>query len=508
MYILEIKNNKLKYKNLISSGVSSVFPLLIFFGCINNLLAQNSTESPYSRFGIGEINSSSYASNMGMGGIDIGMSQTGHINYGNPASYSSLWFTTYEGGLEFDQFEFKTDKTTHRTNSSSVSYFDFAFPVKPQKWSLGFGLMPYSKVGYLVNTQTTNSFDDEVYGKYEGSGGLNSFHIVNGFKVSKKLSFGLNAEYLFGVINNDRSVSFASTNYYGTAISSSTSVGWFHFTGGVQMAFDSLPFAKSDSIKMLEKQISILEEALNSILSRNQDSLTTITYERKNQLTQEIATAKLMHENVVNKKARSDWRLVLGLVASPQIDLHATNSSLVTSFRTKLFGTSFEQTSVRDTISYVKGEKSYIRLPLSLGAGFSLQKGSRWLFGADFRYQQWSTFSYLGAPDSLVDSWKVSAGIQYIPNDRAIKSYLKTIQYRVGFYYDHGYLKLNGTNITDMGISAGFGLPVKKAGTLLNFTFIAGNQGTTKNDLLLQRYFKFMIGFTINDRWFIKQKYD
>ncbi len=498
----------MKYKNLSSPGILGVFTFLIFLSGLEILKAQNSTDSPYSRFGIGIINSNVFASNLGMGGIDIGMNQIGHFNYGNPASYASLLYTTYEGGLEFNQYEFKTDKTTHRSNSASVSYFDFAFPIKPQKWSLGFGLMPYSEVGYLVNTKTINSFNDFVYGKYEGSGGLNNFHIVNGFKLSKKISLGVTAEYLFGVINNDRSVSFPSIYYYGTAISSSTSVGWFHFTGGLQASFDSLKIAKSDSVKMLEKQISILEEALSGLISRKSDSITTVTYERKNQLTQEIAAAKVMLENVVNKKAKSDWRFVIGLVASPQTDLHATNTSLVNSFRSKFFGTTEAITAVRDTISYVKGEKSYVRLPWNLGLGFSLQKSSQLLFGADFRYQQWSEFSFLGAPDSLVDSWKLSAGIQFIPNDRALKSYLKKIHYRLGFYYDNGYLKMNGTNITDMGITAGFGLPVRKAGTLLNFTFVAGNKGTTKNDLLLERYFKIMIGFTINDRWFIKQKYD
>jgi hypothetical protein len=486
-------------------------PVLIFvliIACTINLQAQNSTQSPYSRFGIGILNSTAFATNLAMGGTDIGLSQAGHINYGNPASYSSLWFTTYEGAMEFKQYEYKTDITTHHSNTASVSYFEFAFPVKPAKWSLGFGLMPYSKVGYLVNTTTKNSFDDLVYGRYEGSGGLNSFHIVNGFKISKKISFGFNAEYLFGIINNDRRVSFPSIYYYGTEISSSTSVSWFHFTGGLQAAFDSIQVAKSDSIIMLEKKIGILESSLKNYISNNIGNTSPETYEKKNELTREIAEAKLMKENVVRKKVKSDWRLVFGLIASPQMDLHATNTSLINSFKSKYLGSSAEVSVIRDTIEYKKGDKSYVRLPLSLGAGFSLQKSNKLLFCGDFRFQQWSKFSFLGAPDSLVDSWKVSGGIQYIPNDRAIKSYLQTVHYRVGFHYDHGYLKLNGTNITDIGASIGFGLPIRKAGTLLNFTLEGGNQGTTKNNLLLEKYFRIMIGFTINDRWFIKTKYE
>jgi hypothetical protein len=496
----------LKFK--IAPGKFPVFIFVLITCCAINLHAQNSTQSPYSRFGIGILNTSTLVSNLAMGGTDIGISQANHMNYGNPASYASLWFTTYDGALEFKQYEYQTDKTIHHSNTASVSYFEFAFPIKPSKWSLGFGLMPYSKVGYIVNTTTTNSFGDLVYGKYEGSGGLNNFHIVNGFKLSKKVSFGLNAEYLFGVIDNDRRVSFPSVNYYGTEITSSTSVSWFHFTGGLQVAFDSIQTAKSDSMIMLEKKIGILESTLKNYITNNIGNTSPETYEKKNELTREIAEAKLMKENVVRKKVKSDWRLVFGLVGSPQMDLHATNTTLVNSFRSKYFGTASEVSVIRDTIEYTKGDKSYIRLPLSIGAGFSLQKSNKLLFCGDFRIQQWSKFSFLGAPDSLVDSWKVSGGMEYLPNDRSIKSYWETVHYRLGFHYDHGYLRLNDKNITEVGASVGFGLPIRKAGTLLNFTFEGGRQGTTENNLLLEKYFRIMIGFTINDRWFIKSKYE
>jgi hypothetical protein len=110
--------------------------------------------------------------------------------------------------------------------------------------------------------------------------------------------------------------------------------------------------------------------------------------------------------------------------------------------------------------------------------------------------------------DSLKDSWKASAGIQWTPNDRAAKSYFKIMQYRIGFHYEKGFLHLNGKDIDDMGVSAGLALPIRKAGTVLHFTFEAGKRGTIEKELIQEKYLKFTFGFTINDRWFVKPKYD
>lgn len=472
------------------------------------LKGQNATSSPYSRFGIGDLSSSSFAPNIAMGSTEYGLNQAGHINYGNPAAYSALWYTTYEGGVDFKQYEFKSGSKKHRTHTASVSYFDFAFPIVVQKWSLGFGLLPYSKVGYSEREEKINQLGDTEINKYEGSGGLNNFHIGTGLKITKNLSFGVNTEYLFGIVNNDRTVEYDNPYYFNTSITSSTSIGWFHFNSGLQLHFDSLPIAPSDSIIFLEKRIKLLEDSLDRLIKDRSVEPASETYTLKNQLAQEIAAAGQLKKSVVNRKAKSDWRFVLGLVASPTTDLRARNSNVINSFRYRLYGVTDPENLPRDTVVNTEGERSFVRLPMSAGIGFSLSKGSRWLFAGDFSYQQWSDFTFLEAEDSLVDSWRVSAGIQFIPNDRALKSYWKSVQYRIGAHYDNGYLKLKGENIRELGITAGFGLPIRKAGTILHFSFDAGKRGTEINNLVLEKYFKFTFGFTINDRWFIKPKYD
>ena len=144
----------------------------------------------------------------------------------------------------------------------------------------------------------------------------------------------------------------------------------------------------------------------------------------------------------------------------------------------------------------------------SVGAGFALRKGSKWLFGSDFRIQEWEKYSYFGSSDSLGNSFRTSVGIQFVPNERALKSYWKTIQYRAGFHYEKSFLKINGEQLNEMGASIGVSLPIRRAGTSMHFSAEVGKRGTTNNGLIEERYLRFTLGFTINDHWFIKTKYD
>jgi hypothetical protein len=258
----------------------------------------------------------------------------------------------------------------------------------------------------------------------------------------------------------------------------------------------------------MEKRIVALQDSLGKLINAGGSDSSAAGYERKNALRRELAAAEEIKKNISGKRMKSDWHLVLGLVFSPSADLHATNSMLTRSFRYYSYSSPDNGTLYRDTVINSEGQESYVRLPMSAGLGFSLLKGNRWLFCADYSFQQWSKFSFLGAPDSLKNSWKATAGIQFTPNDRAIKSYWKLVQYRVGFHYEKGFLNFNGRNINEAGLSAGFGLPIRKAGSLLHLTLEAGKRGTTQEKLVQERYLKFTLGFTINDRWFVKPKYD
>jgi hypothetical protein len=61
---------------------------------------------------------------------------------------------------------------------------------------MGFGLIPYSSVGYKIKTVGTSAKSNI----FEGSGGLNKVFLGFGYKLGTNLSFGADAQYNFGKI--------------------------------------------------------------------------------------------------------------------------------------------------------------------------------------------------------------------------------------------------------------------------------------------------------------------
>jgi len=495
-------------------GINKIFFFLIaltgtFFGTA--LHAQNSSTSPYSRYGIGDLLFNGFSKNLGMGGIGQGVNQSLNLNPLNPASYSGLWLTTYEAGVNMSLEQIASDKIVQSSNTASLGYFAFGFPVKTKKWGMGFGLLPYSNVGYSVEESKINSIDAIETHSYKGSGGLNQFYITNGFSLAKNFSAGVTASYLFGVVNQDRRVEFLDPSYYNTNISNSNSLGWFHFNFGLQYTFDSLNIAPSDSIRSIDKQLKIDKDSvskLNKLIDFTSDVEQKNTFlAQRTTIDSMMLVQQEMRALIQNRVTKSDWDFTLGLSFAPAADLRARQSLFAYNFR-YYNSAERDQVVIRDTIANTEGVKGNVRLPMSGSLGFAFKKGNRWLFGSDYSIQQWSDYSSFGHSDSLVDSWKVNVGGQFTPNERAIKSYWKQVQYRLGFHYAKTFLEFNGTHLDEMAATIGFGFPIRRAGTTVQLSAEAGKRGTLQNNLLEEKYLRFTLGFSLNDRWFIKPKYD
>jgi hypothetical protein len=151
------------------------------------------------------------------------------------------------------------------------------------------------------------------------------------------------------------------------------------------------------------------------------------------------------------------------------------------------------------------------------GGGFVLKKGDRYLFGFDYSTQKWSKFNSLGQQGILKDSRRAALGMQFIPNKNAgtKEPYYKKIFYRAGFRYTDTYLELRSTVLKDYAITFGAGFPLRKikigeiySQSIINLSFEIGQRGTTKNQLIRERYINTFVSFTLNDRWFIKRKYE
>ena len=82
--------------------------------------AQN---SPYSRYGLGDVSNTQNVANKAMGGVAEAYGDGQTINFINPASYADLQLTTLSLGINGGTSQIRDrEDNTYRSNSGSLSY--------------------------------------------------------------------------------------------------------------------------------------------------------------------------------------------------------------------------------------------------------------------------------------------------------------------------------------------------------------------------------------------------
>jgi len=171
--------------------------------------SQSFTNSPYSYYGLGELEPSDYGRTSGMGGVGIGITSNQFLNRANPASLSRI------DTLSF-MFEVALSGkfATYKTNSDKVSVFNSGL----KKLAIGFrinkyvatsiGIGPYSNVGYKITTTKLIGGTSSQYYTTDltGDGGLSQFYWANSLRINDKISLGVDASYIFGSITKDEKV--------------------------------------------------------------------------------------------------------------------------------------------------------------------------------------------------------------------------------------------------------------------------------------------------------------
>lgn len=198
-------------------------------------------------------------------------------------------------------------------------------------------------------------------------------------------------------------------------------------------------------------------------------------------------------------------KLTLGATYSHGRELSATTEEL----KETLFGGIDNGSEYsKDTVSYVPDQKGKVKLPMSLGFGFSYEKPEKFIISAEGSYSNWSEYRYFGKTDSLRNSFRVAAGIEFVPDNRSIAGYWKKIRYRAGIRYNQSYLTINQQGIDEYAVSIGFGLPLRRLATTINLGAEIGSRGTTDKNLIKDNFIRFTLGISIMERWFVIPKYD
>lgn len=408
--------------------------------------AQITTQSPYSRYGLGNIKGSMLPQYRAMGGISTAINKPtlySNINMQNPASYTGIALTTVDIGMSGAFTTLKRNGAQEKSYNSTLSHLALAFPLVSGRSALSVGILPYTELGYEYAVATKLDTTDVNY-RYAGEGGLTKAYIGYGQRIGDNFSIGGNIEYLFGNLQESRSTELLSYPSIPNRQQNKNSVGGVTFSYGMQY---QIPLG--------------------------------------------------------NKKS-----LTLGYSGSSSSSVNSKKSYVVTQYSYNDLG---EESAAFDTLEIRENPSAKLKLPLTHNFGIAFQKDNKWLIGADYRMGKWSKLSIEGVNQGLQDSWGFSAGGQFIPNMSAISGYFNRVEYRMGFNYDKTYIRISDQDIKQMAVTFGLGLPLASARYSiykLNLTTEIGKRGSMTNGLLQENYINLHLGFTLNDTWFKRFKFD
>jgi len=439
--------------------LTKFFSLLIV-ACSLQHAVYSQENSPYSRYGLGDIVPKSNIVSRGMGGIAAGFSDYQSVNFINPASYGNLRSTIFEFAAEADRRTLKSTNPAARFSATNavISYIQLGIPIKLKKankkdifWGMNIGLRPISKINYkIVKNERLSSINDSLSTTYEGSGGLNEAYLGTALTI-KHFSIGVNGGYMFG--NKDYSTRLKFLNdtvqYAQSNTESQTNFGGLFLNGGIQ-------------------------------------------YQAR----------------IKNKKNKRESILRFGAYGNLKQTMSASRDEIVETIAFDAAGNKLRIDSV-----YTNNLKGKVVYPSTLGVGVSYQT-LNWVFGADFETTRWQDYRFYDSTDHVQNSWKIRVGTEYYPlkDNTSFKKYFSFVKYRFGFYYGPDYIRINNS-LPEYGFSFGAGFPLKlRKGyyetqtSMLNTAIEFGSRGDKKSNLR-ESTFRVSIGLSLSDLWFLTQKY-
>ncbi|TNJ41258.1 hypothetical protein KFZ70_01795 [Tamlana fucoidanivorans] len=418
--------------------------------------SQQATASPYSFYGIGTLNFKGTVENRSMGGLSI-YTDSIHVNLKNPASYAgenlAIWGDESRpvkfavgGGYQSTSLESETSKG--RASATSLSYVALSIPVG--KLGFGFGILPYTSVGYKL--ESLNG-DGNPENKFTGEGGLNRVYFGAGYLIAKGLSIGADLNYNFGNVKNN--------------------IVAFQYDNGVPVQFQSRENNRSD-LSGLSLNIGLSYKAM---VTDKLELVTGVTYTPES--------------SIASKNERSFSTITVNSNTGQEFAINTVNVDL-------------EALGLLETDLVLPAKTSF-------GIGIGQQRS--WFLGAEYTTQKTSDFSnplYDSIDTAYEDGSVLSIGGFFIPQYNSFNSFLKRGVYRAGLRMEKTGLVINDESINEFGMSFGVGLPVGDSRLLsnANIGIEIGKRGTKKSNLIQENFINFQLSLSLNDRWFNKRKYD
>jgi hypothetical protein len=427
-----------------------LFVVLVFCG---DIFSQSTTNSPYSKYGVGLIRKTTFSRNFGMGGTGIGLRSGLEIGYVNPASYSALQVVAFDVGYTNSSLTLEGGGESQFQNNSYIDHLSFAFPVVKNVWGTSFGVLPFSSFGYAYDEVINDPIAGNMSFYNNGDGSINKVYWGNAFGLkldsTSSISIGANGYFLFGHVKYEQYI----------------------ILGDIPGAYNNRSLEEV-SVSDFGADLGLQYE--KSFINSKEDKFTLV-----------VGATYGLGGDVNTKKD-----LYVGAFSGSDITIFSNE--------------------VKDTIQYQEGVDDSLQLPSEIGFGVSFGKEKHWTFALDYKMANWGDLQSNSDLYAFKSNYHLGVGAEIVPKYDG-RNYFQRIAYRFGFRRSSSYLEVGGIDWVENGITFGIGLPVRRSENSyprLNFGFEYGTNGTTDGGLVREKFFNMNIGITINATWFRKRKYD
>lgn len=339
-----------------------------------------------------------------------------------------------------------TLKNTKGSEKTTSGSFDYLSLAFPAgKFAFAVGIMPYSFVGYNMQNSNKNNNMTEAR-QYVGDGGLNRTFLGVSYKINKNFSFGIDGSYIFG--------------------DTETSLTKFVVDNG-----EGLPLDTGTKMK-------------------NQNNYSGLSI-----------NAGLNYKQQLDK----NLTLYAGATFSPEMKL---KNDQTTTFSTVDLDSQGNLRELDSKVSTSKNDK--MLLPTNYSFGVGIGNELKWFAGAEYTSTQTSKYNQHYNYDNATynDYFKIGIGGFFTPKYNSFTSYFERMTYRAGINYENTGLVINKEEIKGLNANVGFGFPVGRYNSNINIGFEYGQRGNTNMGLIKENYYGFNVGFSFNDIWFKRRKFD
>lgn len=431
----------------------SLVSAMLFAGV--SLCAQDGAHTgftPYSIFGIGDLQTHGSAYNKGMGGVGIATRNKHYQNYMNPAAVTARDSTSFMADMSLVEENriFKQGNAATANNVFNVSNIAISFPIYKSS-AMMLGIQPVSSTGYLHSYVLD---DKDIIGKTgnavftsSGNGSTYKVFAAGGVTFWKRLSLGVEGNFYFGNIVKESTFTFAKSAYSKVYSGNNLILNGTSAKFGLQyeQPIGSKTVLGVGATYSLKTNLKGFAEDYKYSAGSSQND--TVSFKR------DTLAAMADRVNIPSE---------LGIGISVCYD-----------------------DNIRAEFNYIRSD--WTSSGMDVARGFAVNGAS---------------------PFSTRISESYRAGFEFIPNRNDIRYYLKTCTYRVGLYYDKSYYAVDGNQVNDIGITLGASLPVFRYYNAVTFAVSAGQRASMAGNMIRERYVNFTIGLNFFDYWFHKITYN